>query len=143
MIAIARSPTAPRSSFALDCWVSEASPGAGVANDAAPTTLASVPATRICTINAFRRGALQLPGAGLIRMLVVGGTTLVTQTYFYDYVLNGGQWVPWGPNVTITVATTNVGFAGNVTIGAMSGAKFYVRIVSSTGTPSNFGYVYT
>lgn len=129
-----RSPDRGPSNFGLDCWVT----GAPLANDAAPTIGSPPPANRLVRLNAYAKGAVQFMGSGTLRLVLVDGTTLVHQTWFFDATLN--LWVPWGPNVTITRATTNIASAGNAGTGAMVNMDWFVQIVSTTGNPTKFGY---
>jgi hypothetical protein len=119
--------------FSFDVWVT----GAPVANDPLPNSTPPA-ANRKVRLNAYAKSSVQFMGSGTLRIIVIGGATLVHQTWFFDTTLN--TWVAWGINRTITIATTNLDIAGNVSPGALTNVDWFVQIVSTTGGPTNFGY---
>jgi hypothetical protein len=129
-----RSPDSGVANFGFDCWVPTGSP---IANDPLPNSTPPA-ANRKVRLNAYAKGAVQFMGSGLLRLVAIGTGTVVHQTWFFDATLN--TWVPWGPNTTTTIATTNITVAGGIAPGAMVNMDWFVQIVSTTGTPTNFGY---
>lgn len=133
------SPDVSGALFGMDCWfltpVAENPPGDGTGGTQVPVASSNPLTNRIVQMNAFSRGAVQTMGLGNIRVVVIAGTTLVFQPWFYDNFL--AAWVKFGAATTVTVATTNISAASP---GAMVGAKFFLQVVSQTGNPTHFGY---
>jgi hypothetical protein len=136
------SPDASGALFRMESWfvtpVGENPPGDGTGGTQIPVASSNPLTNRVVQVNAFARGAVQTLGAGTIRAIVIAGTNLVFQPWFYDNTL--ATWVKFGATVTITVGTTNITSIGPA---AMVGAKFFLQVVSQTGNPTHFGYAQT
>lgn len=109
-------------SFTAQCWVENG--GAAIADDAAPTNLASVAAGRRFSNPA----GILLTSAANLMAFAVGGTSAIIRFWWYDSVMD--LWVPNGANATITSATTN---SAASLVGSMPGSQFYMQMVTNTG----------
>ncbi len=137
MTTYVESPQQSPPSFALSIW-QQGSPTPGtsaVIADADPNSVAP-PSGRILTLSP-RPGTLMAMGVGNIRVVAIGGTSILYTPHFYDATV--GAWVRLlSTTSTITLATAPIGIVALT--GTWPGAKFFLQIVTVNGTVIAFGY---
>lgn len=126
--------------FSIAVWV-RGSPTPGTSTIIADATGPGFDATdppdaRIVVCGANQHGGIITSGGpALLLFARGGGTSVVLQPWFYDSTLVA--WVKFGATSTITLATSDLAVIATRNLG---GAKFYVQVVTVTGTITEAGY---
>lgn len=89
-------------------------------------------AVRLSGANAAPNGA----GASAIIAVVLDGTSLVLRPWIYDDVAT--KWYRFVPDVTVLAATIGGSAVLVASMPALVGAKFFLQIITNTGTVSQY-----
>lgn len=127
------SPNVEHVEYSHDCWVT----GNPLVADPDPPNTTPPAASRIIRVDPAARNAAAAIALGSIRVIAIGGTSIVYKPWVFDATLN--LWLLWGAATTVTLGTTNIGAIG---IGAMLGAKWFLQITTVNGAVTAFGYGY-
>jgi hypothetical protein len=111
------------SSYTAQCWIENG--GSALANEAAPTNLASVTAARRLSMPGFM---FTVPGVQIAAFAAApAGSSCIVRFWWYDFVKD--LWVPLGNVATVTTDSTN---STSQTLSCMQGSLFHCQIVTNT-----------
>jgi len=125
-----------RNGFTAQCWIKNAAGAVLAAEPTNPTTLASVTGLTANIAGTGENGTgriitipkdILLTSAMNATAFSVDGTSASVRFWWYDAVED--LWVPNGAAATLTTSGTN---SASSLMGAMSGCKYHLQVISAT-----------